>query len=112
MQSLIAKTVLRDSVLAARTGLYAVPAMSFAAKSGPLAGKEQGDEKQFFNKEDEKVLKNLLKKMQTQSKQAESAEENSEKSATALKKLFKDHKISEAENKDFFQALIDWKKSL
>ena len=108
MQSLIAKTVLRESLVAARF----TPVRAFAAKSGPLEGKEKGDEKQFFNKEDEKVLKNLLKKMQTQTKQAESAEENTEKSASSLKKLFKDHKLSEADNKEFFQALLDWKKSL
>ena len=84
--------------------------MSFASK--PLSEKERGDEKQFFNKEDEKVLKNLLKKLQTQSKQAEATEETIEKSATTLTKLFKDHKIIEAENKDFFEALIQWKKQL
>ena len=58
------------------------------------------------------MLKDLLKKMQAQNKQAAAApaEDNAEKSAAALKKLFKAHKLSEAEYKGFFDALVDWKK--
>jgi hypothetical protein len=49
--------------------------MNFANK---FSDKEKGDEKVHFNKEDEKLLKNLIKKMQTQAKQAEKAPEEVE----------------------------------
>lgn len=52
MQSIIAKRLISASL--ARTPFMAVPAMSFSGK--PLGQKEKGDEKVFFNKEDEKVL--------------------------------------------------------
>ena len=103
MQSLLVKSAAR--ALARDTRMVAC--MSFS--SNPLGSKEKGDEKQFFNKEDEKVLKDLLKKMQAQAKKAE-APENTEKSATALKKLFKSHKLSETDHKAFFDALLEWKK--
>lgn len=107
MQSLIAKRALNVTVFSR------VPMMSFATKSSnPLGGKEKGDEKQFFNKEDEKLLKGLLKKMQQQAKAAEGTPEQSEKSVTALKDLFKKHKIDQEGNKAFFEALVDWKKQL
>jgi len=41
---------------------------NFTFASGPLDDKSKGDEKVFFNKEDQKVLNALLKKMQTQAK--------------------------------------------
>ena len=104
MQSLMIRSAAR--ALARDTRMVAC--MSFST-SNPLGSKEKGDEKQFFNKEDEKVLKDLLKKMQAQAKKAE-APENNEKSATALKKLFKSHKLSETDHKAFFDALLEWKK--
>ena len=109
MQSLIAaKRVASQSL---RPMMIArVPSMSFAGK--PLGDKERGDEKVFFNKEDEKVLKNLLKKMQTQAKQGEATPAEAEKSTANLKKLFKTHKLDETANKEFFDALLEWKKQL
>jgi hypothetical protein len=87
--------------------------MHFAPpKTGPLDGKEKGDEKQFFNKEDEKLLKGLLKKVQNQAKASEQTPEEVEKSQAALKKLFKDNKIEESANQTFFNALLEWKKQI
>ena len=53
-------------LLLSRQVIVAQPVMHFATpkSTGPLSGKEKGDEKQFFNKEDEKLLKGLLKKVQ------------------------------------------------
>ena len=104
MQSLLVKSAAR--AIARDTRMVAC--MSFS--SNPLGSKEKGDEKQFFNKEDEKVLKDLLKKVQGQAKKAEAGEMNTEKSATALKKVFKAHKLSETDHKAFFDALLEWKK--
>lgn len=106
MQSLIKNTVAIRSSVRALTA--AVPAMNFATK--PLDGKEKGDEKNYFNKEDEKVLKNLLKKMSAQAKAAEQAPEEVQKSEAALQKLFKQHKLEE--NKEFFNALLEWKNKI
>lgn len=107
MQSLIFKHTAAQRTLTLARPMVAMmnqPMMCFAAK-GPLNEKEKGDEKQFFNKEDEKLLKNLLKKVQTVSK---ASAEGTEKSQDALKKLFKEHKISE-DNEEFFNALLEWR---
>ena len=73
MQSFIAKRVIQRSAVAPLTQAY--PAMNFVNK---FSDKEKGDEKVHFNKEDEKLLKNLIKKMQTQAKQSEKAPEEVE----------------------------------
>ena len=65
MQSLIVK---RTTSMAMRATQTMVTVSNFTFASGPLDDKTQGDEKVFFNKEDQKVLNNLLKKMQTQAK--------------------------------------------
>ena len=91
------------------TKVVTIHSMSFAVK--PLADKERGDEKAHFNKEDEKLLKNLLKKVQIQAKQSEHTPAEVAKSNASLKKVFKDHKIDEA-NQEFFEALVNWKNQI
>ncbi len=102
--------MLSKRIFALRQALPAQQLRCFAGK-GPLSEKERGDEKQFFNKEDEKVLKNLLKKMQAQQQQAEDPAA-SKKAEDSLRKVFKEHKYNEKEHDAFFQALLEWKKSL
>jgi hypothetical protein len=64
MQSLIVK---RTTSMAMRATQTMVTVSNFTFTSGPLDDKSKGDEKVFFNKEDQKVLNALLKKMQTTS---------------------------------------------
>lgn len=78
--------------------------------SGPLDDKSKGDEKVFFNKEDQKVLNALLKKMQTQAKQQ--AAEVPAETCESLNKLLKSNKINPEENKEFVDALLEWKKKI
>jgi len=106
MQSLITFTktaALRTQVV--RAAMIAQPSAQFAK----IADKEKGDEKNFFNKEDEKLLKGLLKKMNAQAKAVEQAPEECQKSADALKEIFKKHKLDEATHKTLFDNLVDWK---
>jgi hypothetical protein len=65
MQSLLVK---RTTSMAMRATQTMVQVSNFTFASGPLDDKSKGDEKVFFNKEDQKVLNALLKKMQTQAK--------------------------------------------
>ena len=74
-----------------------------------MKDKSKGDEKNFFTKEDQKALQSLLKKMQNQTKVLEKDED---KHADALKKVLKDHKINADEHKDFFDALLEWRKKI
>ena len=90
MQSLIAKRVATMSVLRRSVSL---PMATFATKKGPLDGKEKGDEKVFFDKEDQTALKKLLKKLQDQEKQVKADEETASKHELSLKNLFKDNNI-------------------
>lgn len=113
MQNLTIHTrrALQMSLLRSSVAMTYLPVMSFAEKK-PFGEKEKGDEKVFFDKQDEKVLKNLLKKMQAQQKIAEKTKEEVETYETNLKKLFKKHKIDEATHKEFFDSLIEWKKNM
>ncbi len=105
MQSLITKRILGTRVMTS-----ALPIATFATKKGPLDHKEKGDEKVFFDKEDQAALKKLLKKLQDQEKLQKS--DGAEKHTDQLKKLFKDHKIDEAAHSDFFEALVEWRKKI
>ena len=107
MQSLIVK---RTTSMAMRATQTMVTVSNFTFTSGPLDDKSKGDEKVFFNKEDQKVLNALLKKMQNQAKQQ--AAELPEKHCESLNKLLKDHKINPDEHKEFVDALLDWKKKI
>ena len=107
MQSLIAK---RTGAIAVRASQTMVTVSNFTFASGPLDDKSKGDEKVFFNKEDQKVLNALLKKMQTQAKQQ--AEALPAQHCESLNKLLKNHKINPEENKEFVDALLDWKKRI
>lgn len=107
MQSLIAK---RTTSMAMRATQTMVTVSNFTFASGPLDDKSKGDEKVYFNKEDQKVLNALLKKMQTQVKQQ--AADLPEKHCESLTKLLKDHKINADEHKEFVNALLDWKKKI
>ena len=53
-----------------------------------------------------------MKKLQDQEKQIKAEDAGVEKHSTALKKVFKDHKISEDEKKDVFNALLEWRKKI
>jgi hypothetical protein len=106
MQSLIFK---RGGSMAMRASQNMITtATQFSFATGPLDDKTKGDEKVFFNKEDQKVLNALLKKMQNQAKQQ--AAELPAQTCESLNKLLKSHKINPEENKEFVDALLDWKK--
>lgn len=107
MQSLIIK---RTSAMAMRATQTMVTVSNFTFASGPLEDKTKGDEKVFFNKEDQKVLNALLKKMQNQAKQQ--AAELPKDQCESLNKLLKDHKINTDEHKEFVDALLEWKKKI
>jgi len=85
---------------------------TFATKKGPLDGKEKGDEKVFFDKEDQAALKKLLKKLQDQEKQVKAEDETESKHELSLRNLFKDNKIDEDKNKDLFKDLLEWRKKI
>lgn len=107
MNNLIAKCTIMSTRSA--VAITAVPRMAFAAptKKSTLDKKEVGDEKNYFNKEDEKLLKGLLKKMQQQQKVEESTRTDAEKGLSAL---FKKHKVpADGDNADFFKALLEWR---
>ena len=107
MQSLIFK---RGSSIAIRSSQNMVAFNKFSFANAPLEDKSKGDEKVFFNKEDQKVLNALLKKMQNQAKQ-QSAEVPTQ-SCESLNKLLKNHKINPEESKEFVDALLEWKKKI
>lgn len=91
--------------------VFRAPALrAFTTK--PLEGKEKGDEKVFFNKEDEKVLKNLIKKMEIQNEQAKKLADEAPKHSASLSALFKKHGLDEVKQKAFFEELVNWKKQL
>ena len=60
----------------------------------------------------ENLLKNLLKKVETQEKLKEPTEGQKEKSKIKLQEVLKKHGIESAQNAAFEEALLDWKKTL
>jgi hypothetical protein len=108
MQSLFAKR--SGAIMALRASqqqMTSTPAFFFAGDT--MKDKSKGDEKNFFTKEDQKVLQALIKKMQNQTKVLEKDED---KHAEALKKVLKDHKINADDHKEFVDALLEWRKKI
>ena len=111
MQSLVVKRVAALSTLRASVmNMSQAVSFSTGGKKGPLDGKQKGDEKVFFDKEDQAALRKLLKKLNDQEKQAKAEVGSIEKHEKALEKVFFDHKIDGDKHKDFFQALLEWRK--
>ena len=107
MQNLVLR---RSATILSRSAQ--LPLATFATKKGPLDGKEKGDEKVFFDKEDQQALKKLLKKLQEQEKQVKAEESQISKHEEALKSIFDKHHISPTTNKEFFDALVEWRKNI
>ena len=95
------RVVPRTSILVTRTTL---PAMRFSDK---LKDKERGDERQYFNREDERLLRNLLKKMDHQVDKNAVEEDKGERAHRELKDLFKKYDLKSSDS--FLQDLVDWK---
>lgn len=53
-----------------------------------------------------------MKKISTQAKAAEKTPEDIQRFQEGLKKIFADHKMNAENNKSFFDALIEWKRTL
>ena len=73
MQSL-QKSFTRQILSSQRLGITQVPVQYFAAKN--VKDKTPGDEKNFINKQEQDILKNLLKKISTQQKEAEKTKDD------------------------------------
>eukprot|EP00347_Sterkiella_histriomuscorum_P011244 403373192 len=89
----------------AAMSLTQLQSASFAKST--IEKKATGDEKQFINKEEEKLLKGLLKKMKEEA--SETPEQRISEEKAELKKLCSDHGIKYEES--FAEALMHWKLS-
>lgn len=60
----------------------------------------------------EKVLKDLMKKMQKQQALADPTPAEVERQKKSLLEIFKDHKLDAEKHKSFFDAILEWKRHL
>ncbi|CDW83300.1 UNKNOWN [Stylonychia lemnae] len=105
MQSL-QKVFARQLISSQRVVTVQFPSAGFAAKDAKE--KSTGDEKNFINKQEQEILKNLLKKVSAQNKEAEAEKATRKTTELAeLKKLFGDHKATF--NDKLGNDLYDWK---
>ena len=100
------------SVLRSSTSGVSLPMATFATKKSTLDAKEKGDEKVFFDKEDQASLRKLLKKLQEQEKQVKAEDETASKHEQSLRNLFKQNKIEEDKNQELFKDLLEWRKKI
>ena len=87
-----------------RSQLTVLRAASFATTTKKTTEKASGDEKNYINKQEEKLLKNLLKKVKEQTLPEEKKAEVCEKEVRETLKKF-DVKITDSLVKD----LLSWK---
>ena len=78
-----------------------------ASFSNTFKEKERGEEKLFFSRNDEKLLKNLLKKVQHQSDTVETDAERIQRAEKELSSICRKYKITA--NKNLVSDLFDWK---
>lgn len=77
-----------------------------------LDEKEKGDERLYFNKSDEQLLKDLIKKLHKQTDMVEPTELQTQLNREKLKEILGDHNIDGEKNKDFVEELIIWKRQI
>ena len=105
MQSLIFKNTIRFNLARpAAVQLVQAPYAQFAATSTKNNEKALGDEKNFINKEEEKLLKELIKKVQ---KVAAPEEKKAELYAKEVKSLCTKFNIKVTDK--LVADLVDWK---
>ena len=81
--------------------------MSSAQFSNNIKNKGSGDEKNYFNKHDEAMLKNLLKKMQNQTETVVSGDQRAKDAEDELLSLCKKHGVKA--NQGLLDDLLGWK---
>ncbi len=105
MQHTLRKILFRQS----NTIVTYQPMARFATKG--VKDKGVGDEKNFFTKEDQTALKNLLKKIHAQqvevTQEAKEGQSKYDQSQAELKQLFKEHSVTYTE--EFATKLLNWK---
>ena len=84
-----------------------LPAMQF---SDAWKKKEVADEQVYFNKQEAKLMKDLLEKMTIQSEVQEPTKEKTKEFCDELRKVLSKHDIQE--NFDLISDLLEWKKDL
>lgn len=89
------------------SSLLTAPVRMMTVDDGPLGRRERAMEKQFFNKEDEKLLRHLLSKMKTQADKVDTVEAKNvvSEEKTKLEAIVGKYHLTPAD----IDALIAWR---
>ncbi|CAD8165428.1 unnamed protein product [Paramecium pentaurelia] len=74
-----------------------------------LKDKDKGDEKQFFSKEDQKLMSKLIKKMKEANEHPQASTSNSQEDKDELQKIFSRYKVNYTDA--MIEEILNWKKS-
>ena len=93
-----------------RVRMTQMPIMSFASNN-PLEDKGKGHEKSYFSKNDAKLLKALVEKMEKREKLENEKKELHDSICDDLDDIFAENNLDKTEEHQLlYQELIEWKR--
>ena len=93
-----------------RAATPVVSQRTFTGNTKVLDDKEKGDERIFFKRQEEERLRKLREKIGSQGQDASATER--QRHQETLSTIFKQFDLDIQANKEFFDTLVDWKRTL
>ena len=93
-----------------RAAAPVVSQRTFTGNTKVLDEKEKGDERIFFKRQEEERLRKLREKIGSQGQDASATER--QRHQETLSAIFKQFDLDIQANKEFFDTLVDWKRTL
>jgi hypothetical protein len=113
MFSSVVRKITKDSLIKASLGRNLVFAqVRCLGDVNKLADKGMAEEKLFFTKNDEKLLKDLIKKLHKQTDIVTPSETQTQLYKEQLRDILIDNGIDGEKHKDFIEELIIWKRQI
>ena len=85
-----------------------VRTMSYTGKK--FDDKQKGDEKAYFSKQDAKLLKNLVEKMEKRGELESDKKEQHDAVCDDLDAIFSSHGLDKSKDSLLYQELMEWKR--
>lgn len=107
---MIKESLRKSTNVVMRAAVPVVSQRAFTGNTKVLDEKEKGDERIFFKRQEEERLRKLREKLGSQGQDASAIE--AQRHQETLSSIFKQYDLDIQANKEFFDTLVDWKRTL
>ena len=107
---MIKESLRKSTNVVMRAAPSVVSQRAFTGNTKILDEKEKGDERIFFKRQEEERIRKLREKIGSQGQDASAIE--AQRHQETLSSIFKQYDLDIQANKEFFNTLVDWKRTL